>query len=323
MSICNQVDIDTSRVVSGFEIDNLSDDDLKRVCEECNVFVRMTPLQKNKIINILQANGHVVGYMGDGVNDAPSLRSADVGISVNTATEIARTSSDIILLEKDLMVLKDGVITGRKIFGNIIKYMKMTLSSNFGNMFSVLVGSIFLPFLPMIPIQILIQNMLYDLSQTSLPWDDVDNDFLIKPQKWDIGDLERYMKSIGIISSIYDGVTYLILWFVLGYNKPELQSYFQTGWFMEGLISQTLIVYFIRTSKIPFVESSPNRLVTLTTLIVVLCAIVIPFLPFANSLGFIVPNYEFYLILPGILILYFLSIEIVKTGYIKKYHKWL
>jgi Mg2+-importing ATPase len=322
-SICKQVNIDTSKVISGFEVDKLSDGELKKKCEECNIFVRMTPLQKNKIINILQSNGHVVGYMGDGVNDAPSLRSADVGISVNTATEIARTSSDIILLEKDLMVLKDGVITGRKIFGNIIKYMKMTLSSNFGNMFSVLVGSVFLPFLPMIPIQILIQNMLYDLSQTSLPWDDVDNEFLIKPQKWDISDLERYMKSIGIISSIYDGITYLVLWFILGYNEPHLQSYFQTGWFMEGLISQTLIVYFIRTSKIPFIESSPNRLVTLTTLIVSFCAIIIPFLPFANSLGFVIPNYKFYFILPGILIMYFLSIEIIKTMYIKKYHKWL
>jgi Mg2+-importing ATPase len=185
------------------------------------------------------------------------------------------------------------------------------------------VGSIFLPFLPMIPIQILIQNMLYDLSQTSLPWDNVDNEFLIKPQKWDISDLERYMKSIGIVSSIYDGITYLILWFVLGYNEPHLQSYFQTGWFMEGLISQTLIVYFIRTSKIPFIESSPNHLVTLTTLIVSLCAIIIPFLPFAYLLGFVVPNYEFYFILPGILIMYFLTIEIVKTNYIKKYHKWL
>jgi Mg2+-importing ATPase len=322
-SICKQVNIDTTKMISGFEIDELSDMKLKQVCEEYNIFTRMTPLQKNKIINALQASGHVVGYMGDGVNDAPSLRSADVGICVNTATEIARTSSDIILLEKDLIVLKDGVITGRRIFGNIIKYMKMTLSSNFGNMFSVLVGSAFLPFLPMIPIQILIQNMLYDLSQTSLPWDDVDAEFIIKPQKWDIGDLERYMKSIGIISSIYDGITYLILWFVLGYNSISTQSYFQTGWFMEGLISQTLIVYFIRTSKIPFIESKPNQLVTLTTLIVVLCAVVLPFLPFASLLGFSVPNLIFYILLPVILIMYFATIELVKKRYIKKYNKWL
>jgi Mg2+-importing ATPase len=201
--------------------------------------------------------------------------------------------------------------------------MKMTLSSNFGNMFSVLVGSIFLPFLPMIPIQILIQNMLYDLSQTSLPWDDVDKEFLDKPQKWDIGDLERYMKSIGLVSSIYDIITYLTLWFALGYNSVGLQSYFQTGWFMEGLISQTLIVYFIRTSKTPFIESKPNNLVTLTTAMAALLAIIIPLLPFAYLLGFAVPNVNFYLILPAILIMYFLTIEIVKKGYIKKYHKWL
>lgn len=322
-TICNQVDIDTSKIMLGSEIDSLTEQELGRLAEECDVFVRMTPLQKNRVINALQAKGHVVGYMGDGVNDAPSLRSSDVGVCVNTATEIARDSSDIILLEKDLMVLREGVVTGRKIFGNIIKYMKMTLSSNFGNMFSVLVGSIFLPFLPMIPIQILIQNMLYDLSQTSLPWDDVDSDFLVKPQKWDIGDLERYMKSIGLVSSIYDGLTYLTLWFILGYNNVNLQSYFQTGWFMEGLISQTLIVYFIRTSKIPFIESKPNKMVTLTTIIAVLCAIAIPFLPFSYLLGFAVPGIDFYLILPVILIMYFLTVEIVKKRYIKKYNKWL
>lgn len=322
-TICSQVGIDTTKIMLGEEVDSLSIDELKVRAEECDIFTRMTPLQKNKVIDALQANGHVVGYMGDGVNDAPSLRSADVGISVNTATEIARASSDIILLERDLMVLKDGVIAGRRIFGNIIKYMKMTLSSNFGNMFSVLVGSVFLPFLPMLPIQILIQNMLYDLSQTSLPWDDVDNEFLIKPQKWDIGDLERYMKSIGIVSSVYDLITYLVLWFVLGYSTINSQSYFQTGWFMEGLISQTLIVYFIRTSKIPFIQSRPNKMVILTTLTAVACSIIIPFLPFANLLGFDVPGMDFYLILPAILILYFLSVEIIKNRYIKRYHKWL
>lgn len=322
-NICEQVDLKILKTIEGAEIDTLNDIELRGIVEETNIFARLSPLQKNRVIGALIANGHVVGYMGDGVNDAPSLRSADVGISVDTATEIARESSDIILLEKDLKVLKNGVIEGRKIFGNIIKYMKMTLSSNFGNMFSVLVGSIFLPFLPMIPIQILIQNMLYDISQTSIPWDNVDEEFLLRPKKWDIRDLERYMKSIGIVSSFYDILTYLVLWFILSYNTVNMQAQFQTGWFLEGLISQTLIVHFIRTAKVPFFESKPNRLLVITTVFAVITAIIIPLLPFTGSLGFIKLDIKYYLILPLILIGYFISVQIVKKWYIKKYNTWL
>ena len=322
-TICEQVGIDTKIIIHGSEIEEMSKLELEKQVLNCNIYVRMTPLQKNRVIETYKSLGCIVGYMGDGINDAPSLRSADVGICVDTASEIARNSSDIILLEKDLMVLKDGVIAGRGIFANIIKYMKMTLSSNFGNMFSVLVGSAFLPFLPMIPIQILIQNMLYDMSQTALPWDNVDKDFLLKPQRWDIGDLERYMRTIGIVSSVYDVITYLTLWFVLGYSVVGDQMFFQTGWFMEGLMSQTLIVYFIRTSKIPFIESRPNILVTISTLAVVVCALILPFMPFAYLLGFAVPGVKYYMILPIILIMYFITVEIVKRWYINKYHKWL
>src|SRR5215469_16827401 len=217
--------------------------------------MKTSPLQKSRIIRALKSRGHTVGYLGDGINDAAALKDSDVGISVDSAVDVAKESADIILLERNLMVLEEAVIEGRKTFANINKYIKMTASSNFGNVFSVLIASSILPFLPMLPIQLLTQNLLYDISQISIPWDDVDRDYLKTPRKWDASGLARFMVCIGPISSIFDVVTFLVLWYVFGANTPARQSLFQSGWFIEGLLSQTLIVHMIRTQYVPFFQS--------------------------------------------------------------------
>lgn len=249
-TICTLAGFNSDNILTGPDIEKLTSDELKVKVEEVDVFARLTPLQKELIVNTLKDNGHVVGYMGDGVNDAPSLIKADVGISVNDATSIAKEASDIILLRKSLKVVYDGVIEGRKVYGNIMKYMKMALSASFGDCFSVLIASIFLPFLPMIPIQFLLQDLLYDLSQTAIPFDDVDKEFLITPHKWDTSDLKRFMVIMGLVASVIDVVAFLIFYFVLGFNSNNV-ILFQTAWFIEGVISQTMIVHFVRTSKIP------------------------------------------------------------------------
>ena len=253
-TICTLAGFNSDNILTGPDIEKLTSDELKVKVEEVDVFARLTPLQKELIVNTLKDNGHVVGYMGDGVNDAPSLIKADVGISVNDATSIAKEASDIILLRKSLKVVYDGVIEGRKVYGNIMKYMKMALSASFGDCFSVLIASIFLPFLPMIPIQFLLQDLLYDLSQTAIPFDDVDKEFLITPHKWDTSDLKRFMVIMGLVASVIDVVAFLIFYFVLGFNSNNV-ILFQTAWFIEGVISQTMIVHFVRTSKIPFIVS--------------------------------------------------------------------
>lgn len=254
-AIGRQVGIDTSYSLTGPDIENMDETILKERVKTTTCFSKLTPLQKTQIISILQEQKNTVGFLGDGINDAAALRQSDIGISVDSAVDIAKESADIILLEKDLMVLEDGVLEGRKTFGNINKYIKMTASSNFGNMFSVMFASAFLPFLPMMPIHLLIQNLLYDISQTTIPFDRMDPEFLRKPRKWDASDLKRFMIYIGPISSIFDIVTYLVMWHVFGCNSPEHQSLFQSGWFIEGLLSQTLIVHMIRTRKIPFIQS--------------------------------------------------------------------
>ena len=254
-SIGRQVGIDTSYSLTGPDIENMDEATLKEHVKTTTCFSKLTPLQKTQIISILQEQENTVGFLGDGINDAAALRQSDIGISVDSAVDIAKENADIILLEKDLMVLEDGVLEGRKTFGNINKYIKMTASSNFGNMFSVMFASAFLPFLPMMPIHLLIQNLLYDISQTTIPFDRMDPEFLRKPRRWDASDLKRFMIYIGPISSIFDIVTYLVMWHVFGCNSPEHQSLFQSGWFIEGLLSQTLIVHMIRTRKIPFIQS--------------------------------------------------------------------
>ncbi len=323
-NICDKVGIKYSQVLTGVQVESMSDQELSEQVEKTNIFARLDPLQKERIVTTLKKNGNVVGYMGDGVNDSPSLRAADVGISVDTATDIAKESSDIILLEKSLMVLRDGINEGRRIYGNIMKYLKMALSANFGNTFSVLIASIFLPFLPMLPIQIIIQSLIYDLSQIAIPFDNVDEEFKKNPKKWDTKDLTHFMNALGITSSIFDALTFLALWYILGFNSIDKQAYFQTGWFIEGLISQTLIVHFIRTSKIPFIQSIADKRLIFTTVLSIILAICIPYaFIHVSEFDFVSLPMYYYVYLIAILSIYVISVEIVKKMYIKKYGNWL
>ncbi|MDO4378901.1 MAG: magnesium-translocating P-type ATPase [Erysipelotrichia bacterium] len=323
-NICNLVGIDESQILLGTDVDKLSDIELAKTVEEVNVFARMNPLQKERIIKVLRNNGHVVGYMGDGVNDAPSLHNADVGICVNTATDIAKEASDIILLEKSLKVILNGVIEGRKVYGNIIKYMKMALSSDFGDVFSIFIASIFLPFLPLLPIQMLIQDFLYDFSQIGIPYDDVDEEFLIKPRKWDTKGLSTFMNVMGPVSSIIDVLAFLAFWFILGYNGVAQENYFQTAWFIECLISETLIIHFIRTAKTPFVQSKANPILTCLTMVTIVGTILAPILLHnIKAFHFEIMPPLYYLIVVGLTILYIILVQIVKKIYIKKVGDWL
>lgn len=323
-NICSLVEIENSKILLGTDIDKMSDEELSEAVEKTNVFARMNPLQKERIIKSLRKNGHVVGYMGDGVNDAPSLHNADVGICVNTATAIAKEASDIILLEKSLSVILNGIIEGRIVYGNIIKYMKMALSSDFGDVFSILIASIFLPFLPLLPIQMLIQDFLYDFSQIGIPYDNVDEEFLIKPRKWDTKGLGTFMNVMGPVSSVIDVLAFLSFWFILGYNGTLSESYFQTAWFIECLISETLIIHFVRTSKIPFVQSRANIVLTSLTMITIIGTILTPILLHnINSFHFEIMPPLYYMIVIGLTILYVILVQIVKKRYIKKVGSWL
>lgn len=322
-AIGRQVGIDTSYSLTGPDIENMDEATLKERVKTTTCFSKLTPLQKTQIISILQEQENTVGFLGDGINDAAALRQSDIGISVDSAVDIAKESADIILLEKDLMVLEDGVLEGRKTFGNINKYIKMTASSNFGNMFSVMFASAFLPFLPMMPIHLLIQNLLYDISQTTIPFDRMDPEFLRKPRRWDASDLKRFMIYIGPISSIFDIVTYLVMWHVFGCNSPEHQSLFQSGWFIEGLLSQTLIVHMIRTRKIPFIQSRATWPVIGMTTLVMIIGIVIPFTSFGASIGLQALPLNYFPWLVGILLSYCVLTQLVKNWYIRKFSGWL
>ena len=322
-AIGRQVGIDTSYSLTGPDIENMDEAILKERVKTTTCFSKLTPLQKTQIISILQEQENTVGFLGDGINDAAALRQSDIGISVDSAVDIAKESADIILLEKDLMVLEDGVLEGRKTFGNINKYIKMTASSNFGNMFSVMFASAFLPFLPMMPIHLLIQNLLYDISQTTIPFDRMDPEFLRKPRRWDASDLKRFMIYIGPISSIFDIVTYLVMWHVFGCNSPEHQSLFQSGWFIEGLLSQTLIVHMIRTRKIPFIQSRATWPVIGMTTLVMVIGIVIPFTSFGASIGLQALPLSYFPWLVGILFSYCVLTPLVKNWYIRKFSGWL
>lgn len=321
--ICKDVGIPHEHVLLGRDIDKMSDEDLREKAEQATLLAKLSPVQKARVVRMLQHNGHTVGFLGDGINDSAALRDADVGISVDTAVDIAKESADIILLEKDLLVLRKGVIYGRRTFGNIIKYIKMTASSNFGNMFSMLGASAFLPFLPMLPVQILIQNLLYDISQISIPWDTMDAEFLHHPKKWDAGGISRFMLFIGPISSIFDYVTFLVMYFVFKANTPGNQTLFQSGWFIEGLLSQTLIVHMIRTRKIPFIQSWAAAPVVALTSLIMLIGILIPFSPLAAGLKMQPLPLSYFPWLIGILTTYCLLTQLVKNWYIKKFREWL
>jgi P-type Mg2+ transporter len=292
---------------------------LSAAVENTTVFAKLTPTHKERIVRILNGKGHVVGFMGDGINDAPALRAADIGISVDTAVDIAKEAADIILLEKSLMILEEGVLEGRKTFANMLKYIKMTASSNFGNVFSVLIASAFLPFLPMLPIHLLVQNLLYDISQVAIPFDNVDPEFLTKPQRWNPEGIGRFMVYFGPISSIFDISTFVLMWYVFGANTPEQQTLFQSGWFIEGLLSQTLIVHMIRTQKIPFIQSRGSWPLMGMTLLVMAMGIFIPMSPLASYFKLQPLPLSYFAFLVPILLAYAALTQAMKGWYTRRY----
>ncbi len=315
--ICKEVGLNADSILLGHEIEKMSNEELGEYSETHSVFAKLTPAQKQRIIRAMHAKGHVVGFLGDGINDAPALKEADVGISVDNAVDIAKESADIILLEKNLLVLEEGALEGRRVFGNIVKYLRMGASSNFGNVFSVVGASLFLPFLPIMPIQLLIQNLLYDLSQTAIPFDKVDDEYLQKPRKWEIADIRRYMFFIGPVSSLFDYLTFALLWFFFAANSETHQNFFQSGWFVESLISQTLIVHLLRTNKIPFLQSTSSMALGFTTLTVILIAIYIPFSPFAARIGLTPLPLSFFFWLVPLLLAYVVLSQVVKNYLVK------
>ncbi|MDB6078332.1 MAG: haloacid dehalogenase, partial [Akkermansiaceae bacterium] len=321
--ICRDVDLEVLGVLSGSDLEKLDDDELRAVVEHTTIFAKTSPMQKARIVRALKSNDHTVGFMGDGVNDAIALREADVGISVDTGTDVAKEAADIILLEKSLLVLEEGVIEGRITFGNITKYIKMTASSNFGNVFSVLVASAFIPFLPMLAIHLLVQNLLYDISQISIPWDRMDQDWLKTPKKWTSGHLSRFMICIGPISSIFDITTYLGMWYLFGANSIEHQGLFHSGWFVEGLLSQTFVVHMIRTEKIPFIQSSAAPAVLLLSGLIVALGCVIPFTAFGRSIGLVALPGAYWPFLIVTLLAYCFLTQMLKRLYMRKFGEWL
>ncbi|WP_447866848.1 magnesium-translocating P-type ATPase [Rahnella bonaserana] len=320
--ICRQVGLEPGEPLLGPQIERLDDASLRERVEERTVFAKLTPLQKSRVLKALQANGHTVGFLGDGINDAPALRDADVGISVDSGTDIAKESADIILLEKSLMVLEEGVLKGRETFGNIMKYLNMTASSNFGNVFSVLVASAFIPFLPMLAIQLLLQNLMYDISQLALPWDKIDKEFLKKPRKWDAKNIGRFMVWIGPTSSIFDMTTFALMWYVFSANSEHMQTLFQSGWFVEGLLSQTLVVHMLRTQKIPFIQSTAAWPVMLMTCLVMAIGIYVPFSPLGPVVGLQALPWEYFPWLAGTLLAYCCVAQGMKTFYIRRFKQW-
>ena len=317
--VCREVDFEVRKVYLGAEIEEMDEGQLAAAVREANVFARLTPAHKERIVRSLRAQGCTVGFMGDGINDAPALRAADVGISVDSAVDISKEAADIILLEKSLMVLEDGVIEGRKTFCNMLKYLKMTASSNFGNVFSVLVASAFLPFLPMLPIHLLLQNLMYDISQTAIPFDNVDEELLKQPQQWDPEGLGRFMVFFGPISSIFDIATYALMWYVFQANAPEHQTLFQSGWFVEGLLSQTLVVHMIRTRKIPFLQSRAAWPLMGMTLMVVILGLLLPFSPLAEYFQLQALPWSYFPWLAGILLGYCVLTQLLKGVWVRRY----
>ncbi|OZY32805.1 magnesium-translocating P-type ATPase [Pseudomonas lundensis] len=317
--ICREVGLDQQGLLLGNDIERMSDAELAVAVETTNVFAKLTPTHKERIVRLLKANGHVVGFMGDGINDAPALRTADIGISVDSAVDIAKEAADIILLEKSLMVLEEGVLEGRRTFANMLKYIKMTASSNFGNVFSVLVASAFIPFLPMLPMHLLVQNLLYDVSQIAIPFDNVDDEMLKKPQRWHPADVGRFMLFFGPISSIFDILTFCLMWYVFQANTPEHQTLFQSGWFVVGLLTQTLIVHMIRTPKIPFLQSRAAMPLLVMTGVIMAVGIFLPMGPLAGyfKLEALPPLY--FVFLPMILLAYMGLTQAVKGFYIRKF----
>ena len=334
-AICEKVGLDVEHMLLGSDIDKMTDEQLAEAVERVTVFAKLSPDQKARIILQLKRNGHGVGYMGDGINDAPSMKVSDVGISVDTAVDIAKETADVILLDKDLMVLEKGLVEGRKVYANMTKYIKMTVSSNFGNIFSLLFASIFLPFLPMAPVHLIVLNLIYDLSCIALPFDNVDKEFLKKPRIWEANSIMRFMAWIGPISSVFDIITYMLLYFlvvpmILGhsYNHGAADAaafimVFQTGWFIESMWSQTMVIHMLRSPKLPFIQSRPAFSVVVTTLAAAFFVTSLPYSPLASILKLSQLNGLYFVLLFAIIVLYMLSVTVVKRIYIKKYKEWL
>ena len=315
--VCEQLGFEVEGVVLGSDISQMNDDALARAVEEANIFARVTPAQKDRIIGALRRNGHVVGFLGDGINDAASMRIADVSISVNNAVDVAKESADIILLDKKLRVLHDGVLEGRKTFGNTMKYVLMAISSNFGNMFSAAGASLFLPFLPMLPIQVLLNNLLYDVSELAIPTDNVDQQYVEKPKRLDVTYIRNFMLYFGPISSVFDFLTFFVLINYFGaWTHPGL---FQTGWFTESLVTQTLVIFAIRTRKTPFFRSTPGRLLVISSLTMVGFALLLPYTPIGELFAFVTLPAEFYLFLLAFIASYLLMVELLKTIFYGRY----
>jgi Mg2+-importing ATPase len=335
-TVCKAVGLDARRVLLGSDLETMNDEALAKAADEVNIFAKLSPSQKARVVTALRNSGHTVGFMGDGINDAAAMRAADVGISVDTAADIAKESANIILLEKDLMVLEEGVIEGRKIYANIIKYVKMTASSNFGNMFSVLVASAFLPFLPMLPIQILVLNLIYDISCIAIPWDNVDVDYLRRPRKWDASSISKFMLWIGPTSSVFDITTYILMFFYicplfakgpwadLGSGGQALFiSLFHTGWFVESLWSQTLVIHMIRTPKIPFIQSRASAHVTLFTTLGIAAGTLLPYTWLGAKLNMTPLPLYFFPFLVGIILAYMALATVMKKVFVWRYRELL
>jgi P-type Mg2+ transporter len=337
--VCTEVGINAEKILVGKQVESMSDVDLAAAVETTDVFARLSPSHKQRVVKALQKTGHVVGFMGDGINDAPALRAADVGISVDNAVDIAKESADMILLEKSLLVLEEGVLEGRKVFVNILKYIRMGASSNFGNMFSVIGASAWLPFLPMAPIQVLTNNLLYDFSQVPIPTDNVGPLQTAMPRPWNMGEIAKFIVFIGPISSIFDYTTYAMMWFVFKCGQLNLAppaelaarfsnaaapdatyaaALFHTGWFVESLMTQTLIVHVIRTNLIPFIQSRASWQLTATTATIMAIAAYLPFSPLAVFLGFVPLPPLYWMLLLLTLVCYVALTQVVKVWLLKK-----
>ena len=323
LNVCKKVGIQVSNRLTGKDIENMTDEELKERVKDCHLYSKLSPMQKQRIVRIYQENGNTVGYMGDGINDSPPLKQADVGISVDTAVDIAKETADIILLEKDLNVLEEGVINGRKTFTNVLKYIKMATSGNFGNMLSVIIASIFLPFLPLLPIHILIQNLLCDFAQIAMPFDNVDKEYIEKPKKWNTNGIKKFMFAFGTISTILDIICFAVLWFVLKFDTIEKQALFQTGWFAFGIISQTLIIHMIRTHKVPFLQSKSSKQLLISTFAITIITLIIAFTGVATIFDLRKLPYEYMLWIVILLCVYILFIQVYKKIYLRRNKEWL
>ena len=322
INICGRLGFRTEMTLTGAKIDAMSDEQLAEACENCDIFSKLSPYQKQRVVKMIQSKGHIVGYMGDGINDSLPLKQADIGISVDNAVDIAKEVADIILLEKDLNVLDEGVVEGRSTFANMSKYLKMSVSGNFGNMFSVLIASIFLPFLPMLPIHILVQNLLNDFAQLGMPFDHVESKYIEKPKKWDLGGIKGFMVSFGLLSTVLDVLCFLVLWFVFGYNNPDTAGYFQCGWFMFGVISQTMVIHTIRTPKLPFINDRASIQLSISTLAIIIVTLLIGFTGISRFFSLPTMPVSYMLWLAILMLVYMIFAQIMKVIYIKRHKDW-